>query len=238
MTNSTNNEALATSWTPVAVWREAIQRVPQLRFALAVAGIISLIAIVKSFGVDLRVAVFGTVVMLVLMTAVVVFAWLAKASPKLFAVPILVFVWFSIVITICSAASLFGSVFFRWPVDLQNWLTGKSAQSTIAVTLTYSGEVKAMKGKLPLDPFSAVLNLTLEGSTVTGQYNNTTGDEGLVSGQVSGDYLDLKLASSRVGGGTCDLQGSLKFERTRFEAVYSCPDGEHGKVKLGRVNTK
>lgn len=90
------------------------------------------IAIVKSFGVDPRLAVFGTVVMFILMTVVVVFAKLTTATQEKFTAPILVLLWFSILITICTAASLFGSVFFRWPVDLQSWLTAKANQSRIA----------------------------------------------------------------------------------------------------------
>ena len=66
---------------PAKVLNEAIKAVPAVKYALGIGGVIALIAIVKGFGIDYRVAGFGAVIMLVLMTMLVVFAKLA-AKPE------------------------------------------------------------------------------------------------------------------------------------------------------------
>ena len=120
-------------FTPWAVLQSAIRAVPELKYALAVLGIVSAIAIVKSFGVDFRVAIFGTIVMLVLMAALVVFAALSKIrSPQIRAAALLL-MWSSLVLTILSAAGLFLSTFFDYPKPivelLQPILNGKAKGS-------------------------------------------------------------------------------------------------------------
>src|SRR5579864_6793394 len=116
------SEGLLTS--PLNVLRGAIRAVPAVKYALCIAGIVSVVAIVKSFGIDSRLGALSAIVMLVLMAVLVVFARLAKTPADQFVMPVLVLVWFSLLITICTAAGLFGSVFFRWPADLQQWLVG------------------------------------------------------------------------------------------------------------------
>lgn len=87
------------------------------------------------FKIDFRVAVFGTVIMLVLMTALVIFAKTAGTASVGFAGPAIVLTWFSLLLMMATATALFTSVFFKWPVDLQ-WVlqrkdSGTDKQSTI-----------------------------------------------------------------------------------------------------------
>jgi hypothetical protein len=105
---------------PLSMLHEAIKAVPAVKYALGIAGLISVIAIVTGgLKIDLRVAVFGTIVMLVLMTMLVVFAKLAFASQKQFVLPLTVFTWFSLVLTMLTAIALFLSVFAGWPLNLK-----------------------------------------------------------------------------------------------------------------------
>jgi hypothetical protein len=104
------------------ILREAIKAVPAVKYALGVAGIASAITIVVGFRLDLRIAVFGTPIMVMFMTLLVLFARLAKMTPSKFMRPALVFTWSVVVITIATVTLLLTSVFWRWPMDFQNWL--------------------------------------------------------------------------------------------------------------------
>jgi hypothetical protein len=111
-----------------ALLRQAIKAVPAVKYALGIGGIISVIAIVSEFGISLRVALFGTIVMLVLMTVLVIFASLAGQKSSTFHVPALVLTWFCLILAMAVAAVLFTSVFWGQPVNLRN-LLGVQAES-------------------------------------------------------------------------------------------------------------
>jgi hypothetical protein len=111
---------------PLSILRESIRAVPAVKYALGIAGIVSAVAIIGSFGLDYRVTVVGTVLMFFLMATLVVFARLsALAAPDL-RVPALVFTWFSLLLVMAVGAALFSSVFFQWPIDLGRWLDGST----------------------------------------------------------------------------------------------------------------
>lgn len=135
---------------PYQILQEAIRAVPAVKYALGVTGIVAAIAIVKSLGMDLRIAVFGTIITFVLMVVLVIFAKFSTMAPRHFLVPILVMVWSFLTLTIAIAALLFTSVFFKHPVDLQAWLKPSTAQvvpdrvaaqpSGNILVLAYTGE--------------------------------------------------------------------------------------------------
>jgi hypothetical protein len=106
--------------SPFEILKSAIKAVPAVKYALGIAGIIAAIAIIKGFKVDFRIAIFGVVIMFVLMTVLVIFARIAATSTG-FLAPTKVFTWFSLFLTMATATALFTSVFFKWPVDLQ-WI--------------------------------------------------------------------------------------------------------------------
>ncbi|MBS0468286.1 MAG: hypothetical protein JSS31_10550 [Proteobacteria bacterium] len=108
--------------SPLSILHESIKAVPAVKYALGLAGLASVIAIVRSLNLDFRVAVFGAVVMLLLMVSLVIFARLSSLASPDFRLPALVFTWFSLFLLIAIALSMFLSVFFRWPIDLQNWI--------------------------------------------------------------------------------------------------------------------
>ena len=106
------------SLSPWTILQKAIKAVPSLKYALGVLGIVSAIAIIRSFGIDFRIAVFGTITMVVLMTALVVFAALTKVTSPQVSLAALVLMWSFLALTILSAALLFTSVFFSYPKPL------------------------------------------------------------------------------------------------------------------------
>ncbi|MBF0378259.1 MAG: hypothetical protein HQK72_12365 [Desulfamplus sp.] len=101
------------------ILKDAIIAVPAIKYALGIAGIISVIAIIKSFKIDWRIAFFGTVIMLFLMVVLVIFARLTQQQDMSFRLPILVFIWFSLLLMMAVAIMLFTSVFFAKPLDLR-----------------------------------------------------------------------------------------------------------------------
>ena len=107
---------------PMGFLREAIKAVPAVKYALGVGGVVSVIAIVGTFGISYRVAVIGFPIILILMTLLVIFAKLAAANPQHFVVPLVVLTWLSIVAMGATMTLIFTGVFFRWPLDLHYWL--------------------------------------------------------------------------------------------------------------------
>jgi hypothetical protein len=100
------------------VLQAAIRAVPAIKYALAVLGIVSAIAIIKGFGIDFGVAVFGTIMMIVLMVAIVVFAALTKVPSQQVRSAAFVLMWSCLILTICSAILMFTAAFFNYPKPL------------------------------------------------------------------------------------------------------------------------
>jgi hypothetical protein len=119
---------------PVKVLNEAIKAVPAVKYALGIGGVIAVIAIAKSFGIDYRVAVFGVVIMLVLMTMLVIFARLAAKRESDFHLQAVIFTWFALVLTMATAVMLFSSVFWGQPLDLRYKGEPPSSSTTASIT--------------------------------------------------------------------------------------------------------
>ena len=100
--------------------RESIKSVPAVKYALGIAGIISVIALIKAIGVDKKVAVFGTVVMIMLMILLLVFSKLTVTGNKYFLYPSLVLLWTTIILTLGVAVLLFTSMFFATPLNFKD----------------------------------------------------------------------------------------------------------------------
>ena len=116
--------------TPSSILKQAINAVPAVKYALGVGGIIAVIAIVRGFGIDFRVALWGTVVMLVLMTVLLVFAKASSRPQSAFKGPAFILTWFSLVLFMATATALFLSVFFGKPLDLRTLLAPVHAGQT------------------------------------------------------------------------------------------------------------
>jgi hypothetical protein len=119
--------------TPLSVLRESIRAVPAVRYALGIAGIASVIAIVRSFHLEPKVAVIGMITMLFFMVMLVVFAHLTSLASADFRIPALVFTWCALLLMIAFAVAMFTSVFFKWPIsDLRHLVDGNSPPDATA----------------------------------------------------------------------------------------------------------
>ena len=112
------NHGIPTS--PASFLQQAVKSVPAVKWAIGIAGIVAAIAVIQGFKIDFRIAVFGSIIMLVLMSVLVVFAKLAAERKSHFAVPALTFAWFSLILTMATAVALFLSVFADWPLPLRD----------------------------------------------------------------------------------------------------------------------
>ena len=105
---------------PLAVLRLSVSKVPALKYALGVAGLLAVVAISKVFSLDPSLAVAGTVVTLLLMTSLVVFAKLSTTASRHFLLPVQVLMWAAMVLLVATGALLFTSAFFHWPTRFRS----------------------------------------------------------------------------------------------------------------------
>jgi hypothetical protein len=104
------------------ILREAIRAVPAMRYALAVAGLIAVVALPMAFKLDPKIAVFGAIITLGLMVALTIFAKLTTVAPPHFLKPVLFMMWSFLVLVIAQAALLLSAVSFQRPKPLYDWL--------------------------------------------------------------------------------------------------------------------
>ena len=113
------------------VLREAVRRVPALKYALAVAGILGVVGLAGAFHISPSVAGSGAIIILVLMVAMVVFARLMTVRPGKLLAPALVMMWSFLLLAISTAFLLLTCAFFQWPKPLTE-LQGKSGTGTLS----------------------------------------------------------------------------------------------------------
>jgi len=104
-----------TPYGSVGLLRAAIKAVPQVKWALGVAGIMMALALGKAYFSSIREAVVGTLAMLVLMSLLVIFAALSKSGPSVLRLPVLFVTWVVLVLFLATAVLTVSSVFFSWP---------------------------------------------------------------------------------------------------------------------------
>jgi hypothetical protein len=109
--------------------RSAIKAVPAVRYALAVAGIGAAVALVAGFTIDLRVAVFGIIILFIFMAVMVVFARLASVAAGSLHVLAMVLAWAAVILIIAASVLLLLSVFFDKPLPLSRWIAGTPASA-------------------------------------------------------------------------------------------------------------
>jgi len=131
--------------SPTSLLAQAIKAVPAVKYALGIGGIIAVVAIVTSFGISVKIALFGTVVMMILMSVLVVFASLAGQRSSSFHSPALVFTWFSLILFMAVASALFTSVFWGQPTDLRNLLAVSTPASyTTHIPIPEKTQIKSI----------------------------------------------------------------------------------------------
>jgi hypothetical protein len=117
---------------PWQVLREATQAVPAVKYAVGVAGIMSVGAVIKASGFNLWSAFVWAIVVLVLMVALLLFARATKSTRKELRIQALVLTWSFLVLTILSAFFLFTGVFFRYPPSVWELLRPETRGSSFS----------------------------------------------------------------------------------------------------------
>ena len=114
------------SLNPVTILKDAIRAVPAMKYALAVLGLVAVVAIVSLWRVKYDVAIWGAVIILGLMVPVLVFAKLTKVAPKYFLGPARTLMWAFVILTIVAGTCLFTAAAFRQPRALYELIFNKS----------------------------------------------------------------------------------------------------------------
>lgn len=133
--------------SPIHVLREAIKAVPAVRYALGVGGVIATVSLIQAFKIDPLVAFVSAIVMFALMGVLVVFARMSGLPRTKLVLPALVFTWFTLLLFMLVAASLFMSAFFKWPLDLRFFEPFPPSKVVIdgtqtEVVFSFTGETK------------------------------------------------------------------------------------------------
>jgi len=123
------------AFNPWHILVEAMKAVPVMRFALAVLGLVAVIAIVSAWRLDFKVAIFGSLVILGLM---VILAFFARVTMHQRAKEDRDFLYYASVFFVCVFGLLitFTAVFlltasaFRWPPAFHQLLFPDAESST------------------------------------------------------------------------------------------------------------
>jgi tetratricopeptide (TPR) repeat protein len=105
--------------SPASFIRATKAAPPACKYAMAVAGLVAIVAVVLRFGVSLATLVFGSIIIGVLMIVFVVFAQAAAIAKTILAVPALVRIWSFLLLALATAVGLSTSAFFNTPLPLK-----------------------------------------------------------------------------------------------------------------------
>jgi hypothetical protein len=103
----------------ISIINKATTAVPALKYTVGVAGMAAAIALIRSFQTGLRISLWGTFILMVLMIVLVVFARIAERPSDEFKMPARILIWSVSILFIGVSLLLAVSVFARFPVDLQ-----------------------------------------------------------------------------------------------------------------------
>src|SRR4051812_41155692 len=130
-----NKKGLSIPISPWAVLQAAITAVPAVKYALGVAGIGVVVALIAGFQTDPRIAVFGIIIVIALMFILLVFARLTEVAPKHLILPALALTWGFLFITIGVTFLLVTGYFFAWPRPLGTILEATVSSPKPIVTI-------------------------------------------------------------------------------------------------------
>jgi len=120
---------------PFRLLKDAITAVPAMKYALGVAGIAAVVAIIFGLKLNPQVAVFGSLIVLGFMFVLVVFSKYQGQRSTESVGPADVLVWFYTLAVMASTILFMTSYFWHWPIRLE---TSASTLRSGSVTL-YDG---------------------------------------------------------------------------------------------------
>jgi hypothetical protein len=136
---------------PLKLLKEAIRAVPAVRYALGVAGLAAVVAIVLGLKLNPQVAVFGSLIVLALMFVLLVFSKYA-GQPNVDSIgPARFLVWFYTVAIVVATILFMTSYFASWPlrfrIDPTQSSTAPPAEAPLEIRIYLDA------GTYPLDQF-------------------------------------------------------------------------------------
>lgn len=108
--------------SPVEILRDAQKSVPAVRYAVGIAGVAAVVAIVAGFQLDFRIAVFGTIIVLGLMFVLVILSSFVAHSGPSVAILATFAAWSFLFVTIAVSILLVTSYFFSWPRQIDSYI--------------------------------------------------------------------------------------------------------------------
>jgi len=100
---------------PLTLLREAIKAVPALKYALAVAGVAAVVAIVLGLRLNPQMAVFGSIIVIGLMFILVIFSQYAGSGNRQLRGPASLLVWFFSIALVVTTTLLITGYFLHVP---------------------------------------------------------------------------------------------------------------------------
>jgi hypothetical protein len=104
---------------PFTLLKNAVKAVPAIKYALGVAGVASVVAIVLGLKLKPEIAVFGSLTVIGLMFVLVVFAGFAREQTNAIMWPAKVLVWFYTIAVIVTTTLFITSYFWQSPMSFQ-----------------------------------------------------------------------------------------------------------------------
>jgi hypothetical protein len=116
---------------PIKVISLATKKVPVVRFALGLVGIAAALAIGLEYFSDLKVAIWGTIIILFLMMILILIGRISQSDSKVIRDPMITLLWCAVIIFILILLLLTTSVFFKYPSNLSNWLNSTETSKAV-----------------------------------------------------------------------------------------------------------
>lgn len=127
---------------PIQVLEATTKKLPSMRYAQGVAGLFSVVAIAALLRLSLSTALIGSVLILPIMFALLLFSRIAsQKNSKALLMPALALTWGYVTIILVGTILLISSFLFEWPVDDLSSLNLGTSHS-----LEVSGFVKDANG--------------------------------------------------------------------------------------------
>ena len=98
--------------SPIEILRDAQKSVPAVKYAAGIAGVAAVVAIIAGFQLDIRIAVFGTIIVLGLMFVLVILSSFVAHSGPSVVILAAVAAWSFLLVTIAVSILLVTSYFF------------------------------------------------------------------------------------------------------------------------------
>ncbi|WP_445908611.1 hypothetical protein [Yeosuana sp.] len=204
---------------PFAILKEAIDKVPFVKYALGIAGIAAAVAIIRSFGIDnSSVPIISILVMLGFMVLLFLFSTLTKSKERPLKIAGYVLVYTTVLITCVSSVLLATSVFFDVPKPIEQYGIFKGDSTSSSYPNIDNRLVKEAYSELD----ETVKNILLPFSIL---YENTCFDQNYqhnISCDAEKFATDFNFAVSELEGNRFIAQlDSIDFRQNpRYPDVY------------------